>query len=301
MVVSIQTAAQPKEKTLKGYLGVEGGESFVYQLIFTDSLGYIKGHSYTWLYEKSEVQAAITGYIDKKNKTFSFKENIILYNRGFQSNTTICLINALLRYKQEDGNLVFTGPITSSDITNVSCGRGTITFQDNEVLRSLFNNTPDEAVPPPKQTLPKTQKAMRIVYDTVSTPKKATSQTSPNEPATARITEGMEKAYEWTTDTIIVDLWDGGRIDGDIVTVLYNNVPALDKYTVVKEPKRLKFLLTGKSLEVITIVAEHEGNEALNTANVLLTDGKIQYPVEVYNTIGKKAMIKIRRASSTRK
>jgi hypothetical protein len=302
LLLPLVAAAQSNEKTLKGYLGVEGGESFVYKLVFTDSGGYIRGHSYTWLYEKSEVKATITGFIDKKNKTLSFKENNILYNKGFQSNTTICLINAVLRSKVDNGSIVFTGPITSSDVTNVSCGRGTVTFQDTEALRSLFTEPLQrESVAASGRDAKPPEKAIRVVYDTSFTRRKTRPIAEPYVPVPVKITQGQETAFEWTTDTIIIDIWDGLRIDGEVVTVLFNNDTALLKYALVKQPVRLVFPLSGEPLDVITIVAEDEGRELLCTANLLLTDGNKQYPIEAYNTVGKRALIKVRKAQPAKK
>jgi hypothetical protein len=298
LLFPLQSVAQSSEKILKGYLGVEGGESFVYKLVFTDSLGHIKGHSYTWLYEKSEVKATITGYIDRHKKTLSFKENNIVYNKGFQSNTTICLINAVLRYKEDNGNIVFTGPITSSDVTNVSCGRGTVTFQDTDVLKTVFTQAPQLATP---RAVAEPAKPIRVVYDTSFTRRNTKSVAEPYKANLVKITQGLEQAYEWTSDTIIVDIWDGWRIDGEVVTILFNNDTALLKYALVKQPLRLVFPLSGKPLDVITIVAEDEGRELLCTANLLLTDGSKQYPIDAYNSTGKSALIKVRKVRPAKK
>ncbi len=299
LVVCTLSFAQQKEKTLSGFLGVEGGESFTFKLIFTDSADYIKGYSYTWLYEKSEVQASILGYIDKKNRTLSFRETSIVYNHGFQSNTTICLINAVLKYKQEGSNMVFSGPITSSDASNESCGRGTISFTDNENLRSVFQSQAADtpiAVSKPAQVKQPVSKPIRIIYDTAtSRPATAQQQTVPSANNPEKITAGVEKIYEWNSETVQISIWDGGRVDGDIITVLYNNAPVLTKYKIVKEVKELTLPATVGTIDVITIIANNEGNEPPNTTNILLTDGKKQYPVVAYNTAGKQAIIKIKR------
>ena len=68
-------------------------------LVFRDSLGAVNGHSYTW--EKGEkptkeVVASIVGRVDKKNKSLSFREDKITSNKGFESNVTICLVQAVL-------------------------------------------------------------------------------------------------------------------------------------------------------------------------------------------------------------
>lgn len=280
-----------QQKELKGYLGVEHGESYTYKLVFTDSSGHINGYAYTWLYEQKEVKAAITGFIDKKNKTLSFKETHIIYNHGFESNTTICLISAVLKYKQENGNTVFSGSISSSDASNVYCGQGTVSFIDNEVLKNLFTE-PIKKDKPLVEPAPK--KPMKIIYDTAATKVVAHPQNKFASPLPEKITAGVEKAYDWKTDTVIVDVWDGGHVDGDIVTILFNNVNVLNKYVVTKSYKKITLPLS-ENENTLIIIANNEGNEPPNTTNLLLTDGDVQYSVIAYNAVGKKAIIKIRK------
>ena len=291
------SSAQPKKKELKGYLGVGGGESFDYKLVFTDSLGYIKGHSYTWLYQNAEVKAAISGYIDRGAQTITFREDSIIYNRGFQSNATICLINSTLSYRQEEGGNVFKGPTTSSDITNVACDAGSIVFQDSEALRALF--VEQKAPEPPKvaKVNNPSGKPIRIVYDTAASVQRRPVATGEPTKQVEKITQGIEKIYDWHSDTILVHIWDGGRVDGDVISIYQNDVPVLRNYTIKKEPKQLALTFSGAKTEVFTIVAHHEGNEPPNTTDVLLVDGSIRHSILVYNYIGKKGIIKIRKVS----
>ncbi len=294
-------SAQPKLKELKGYLGVGGGESFDYKLVFTDSLGYIKGHSYTWLYQNAEVKAAISGYIDRGAKTITFREDSIIYNRGFQSNATICLINSTLSYRQEEGGNVFKGPTTSSDITNVACDAGSIVFQDSEGLRALFLEQKIAEAPKVAKINNPTGKPIRIVYDTAASVQRRPVATGEPPKQVERITQGIEKIYDWHSDTILVHIWDGGRVDGDVISIYQNDVPVLRNYTIKKEPKQLALTFSGANTEVLTIVAHHEGNEPPNTTDVLLVDGSIHHSILVYNSIGKKGIIKIRKVSGNQK
>src|ERR1043165_4680244 len=94
-------SAQVKQRTLKGYMGLEGGESFTYEMDFKDSAGHIKGYAYTWLQKGKEVKASIKGEINRKAHTVSFYEDEIIYNKGFASNVTICLVKATLRYQKD--------------------------------------------------------------------------------------------------------------------------------------------------------------------------------------------------------
>lgn len=289
--------SQTKETRLNGYLGVEGGESYTYKLVFTDSVGYIKGYSYTYLYENKEVKAAITGRLDKSNKTLAFKETDIVYNHGFESNTTICLVNALLKFKEGgDGNERFTGAITSTDVSNVYCGQGTVSFPVSDDLKSLFKNEAIQPKPPAGPVKPR--KPIKFVYDTVRTQSQSHIEANELEKQIAKITAGVEKVLEWHSDSVVIKIWDGGRVDGDIVSVLLNNTPLFSRYTLAKTPKILHFALTGATINTVTIIAENEGNEPPNSANMVLVDGAITYPIVAYNSIGKTAVIKIKRVKS---
>jgi len=286
--------SQAKETRLSGYLGVEGGESYTYKLVFTDSADYIKGYSYTYLYENKEVKAAITGKLDKANKTLAFKETDIIYNHGFESNTTICLVNALLKFKSgSDGDERFAGAITSNDVSNVYCGQGTVSFPETEDLKNLFKN--DAAQPQPIAMPSKPRKPIKFVYDTARTQSQSHVEGPEPEKQIAKITAGVEKVLEWHSDSVVIKIWDGGRVDGDVVSVLVNNTPLLSRCTLTKTPKLLRFALTGDVVNSITIVAENEGNEPPNSANMVLVDGTTTYPVIAYNKIGKTATIKIKR------
>ena len=90
-------------------------------------------------------------------------------------------------------------------------------------------------------------------------------------------------------------------MDGDVISIYQNDVPVLRNYTIKKEPKQLALTFSGANTEVLTIVAHHEGNEPPNTTDVLLVDGSIHHSILVYNSIGKKGIIKIRKVSGNQK
>ena len=288
-------SAQSKERVLRGYLGVEGGESYTYKLVFTDSSGFLKGYSYTYLYENKEVKTAITGFIDRDKRTLSFKETNIIYNHGFESNTTICLINAVLKYKMgNDGEEIYSGLITSSDISNVYCGQGTVSFPYNEALKEIFSaDLPPEIKRKPLPATPPA-KPVKVIYDTAravnTLPDRHLAQNNSD-----KITAGKEKFIEWHSDSIIIEIWDGGKIDGDIVSVFFNSSLIINKLTINKQPLR-KNIPMDDSATIIKIIANNEGSEPPNTANILLTDGDKKHAIIAYNTIGKEAIIRLKKA-----
>jgi len=278
---------------LKGYLGIEGGESFHYELHFADSLGYVKGYTYTFNQPKSDVKTSFTGFLDRKNKTLSFQEKEILYNHGFVSRATICLISSTLQFiKEENGQLSFTGAIVSSDLSNTSCSSGSVSISGDDVVKEVFERITGETIKTSeKETGNKIQKPVRsYLYDTTRSYENA--QPAKLNSAIEKITEGADKQYEWQSDSLIIELWDGGKIDGDRVTIEINGNKILSNYLLQKEKKKI-ILPFKNGVSVISIIAENEGNEAPNTANLLLKDGNNEHILLAYNKAQKIAVIKL--------
>jgi hypothetical protein len=293
MLLLPDITALAQEITLTGYLGVEGGESYTYKLVFTKTGNHIQGYSYTWLNENRDVKAAIQGEINNSERSLNFKETEIIHNHGFQSGATICLINAVLKFVKQDGSSVFAGRITSSDISNVYCGQGTISFTDNETIRKLFQ-TDESKVTKPIPSAPKSSKPVRIVYDTASVPARP-SKIATQQDEIEKITEGVLKELQWETDTVMMSIWDGSIIDGDIISLSLNDATIIKNYKLQSRKKVINYPIKKGELLVLEITAENEGNESPNTANLVLTDGKKEHSFLVYNKVARKSLLRIRR------
>lgn len=276
---------------LKGFLGVEGGESFTYIMEFTDSSGFIRGYSYTRQSEKQEVKARIEGLLNRQRRTLRFRETELLYNHGFESRATICLIEAELRFLKEDGEMIFKGPVATSDAAQAACSGGTIIIADTAAVRAVFEApaTPDENKTgrQPAEISPK-NKPVKYLYDTTR------SMDKPVKPAEKiqQVTEGKEAVFYWHSDSVVLYLWDGGKIDGDGLSVWIGKELLLSHYVLTKERKKLSIPFSGTEM-ILTVYAENEGNEPPNTANILLQDGEESHSIFSYNVKGKAAKIKI--------
>ncbi|HTN46135.1 MAG TPA: hypothetical protein VL098_07270 [Flavipsychrobacter sp.] len=281
----------------KGYIGVQGGESFHYELHFKDSAGYVKGVAYTFKNPKQDVKAAFSGFIDRKNQTFTFRETELLYNHGFESIATICLISATLKFTKEENHWVFSGAIASSDITQVSCSFGSVTITGVDDVKQVLSVTEENPPPVPAPVIAKRtpQKTLKVVYDTAAKPYVAN-----NIPAvtTVKITEGAAKHYLWNADSFVLEIWDGGREDGDRISLWIDDVKFLDNYQINKEVQRLAMKLKENGSTIIKIMAENEGNEPPNTADIILRDGNKTYKLLAYNKFGKTAIVELIRNKS---
>ena len=275
-------SAQTKQTTLTGSLVMKTGEVFPYKLVFTDSGNVVKGYSLTYK-EPNETKTAIRGTLDKQMRTLSFKEKDIIYSHSVQTKAYMCLVNASLEYVQDGNGKALKGPATSRESDNTSCTPGEIIFNDDKELQNLFS--------------------YHDQFDTVITMKKKVKEPMPVATETVaqetmeqeKVTAGVEKLYEWHSDTVILDLWDGGTVDGDHVTIKFNGKSVLTNYSLVKEKKQLRLPVAGTDVNTLVILAENEGYDPPNTASLMLIDGSIKYSILAYNNKGNSSLIKIKR------
>lgn len=279
---------QSRHYTLNGFIEVSSGGVFPYKIVFRDSANYIVGYSLTFD-QPEESKAAIKGRIDRSRRTLSFRETEVVYSHGHQTTAYMCLINAHLDYVQGAKGKILYGKINSTELDNTACTGGTITFDNEAEIKKLFEE-PDQV-------------------DTVISFRKKTPEPVPQKPntiaqeppvVTSKITTGIDQSYEWHSDTVVIDVWDGGHEDGDRITLEYNGKALLTNYYLSKQRKQLRIPLSGKAVDVITIVADNEGYEPPNTADILLTDGARQYRILSYNNLGQRSLILIKRAVKDR-
>ncbi len=287
-------AGHARQYQLKGFMGVQGGESFTYKLELHDSTDQIlSGYAYTYLQEKNDVKAAVIVYIDRDQKRLSLKETQILHNNHFSSKALICLVEAELLYKATEK--VLNGALkTHTSGNDATCSPGSISFLNAAEIGSLFN--PVVAADEPQETQQVSSRPNRRIVVDSTLPVPATPEPARAAASTPRITEGKDHTYTWHAQEVILEIWDENTVDNDRISILYNGETVLDNYSLVKDKKKLVLALGGNDLNIIAIKANNEGYDPPNTATLLLTDGITQHKIVAHNIAGKTALIKIRKA-----
>ena len=265
------TFGQVKSYTLYGTVKANSGEIYPYHVVFDVNGSTLSGYSVTKQPTGADFKALITGHINRNKHTLTITE--IKSLDVLPKDQVICMFDAKLTYKLLGSKYLVSGTFTGKNNENNPCADGTMEFEQTNAPGSVFY-VEKKAPPPPAPEKPKT--------DTPTTKEPALP---PN-----TITEGVQKQIDWTTDTCVMEIWDGGVIDGDVVTVLYNNQPVLTNYTLEKAHKRLRIPLTKKA-STITVIAEDEGINPPNTADILFIDGSAFYKLTAYNKKGKQAII----------
>jgi hypothetical protein len=278
--------AQTNLVTLTGSIEVTTGEIFPYKLVFTETGGTLKGYSLTYQ-EPNETKSSVTGTLDKRNRTLTFKETGIIYSSGYHTKAYMCLVDAHLEHVHNGNGNVLTGPLTSKEADKTVCTGGTVTFGKAEEIQNLFSyHDPFDTV----IVMKKKVKGEATESKVNQSPLPAASLSQ------VEVTKGIVKTYDWHSDTVVIDIWDGGNVDGDRVTILFNGKNYLNNYSLLKQKKNLKIPLSDNAINTLAIIAGNEGTDPPNTASLMLTDGNIHYSVLAYNKTGDQAIIKIKKA-----
>lgn len=99
-----------------------------------------------------------------------------------------------------------------------------------------------------------------------------------------------------TSDSLKVDFYDNGEIDGDSISIFYNN--QLIAFNRMLSTRSVHFdvaLDTTKEINEITMFADNLGAIPPNTALMVVTDGKKRYEIRMASSLEKNATLRIRR------
>lgn len=281
LLFCINLSAQQQKVVLHGTISMATGESFPYRIEVTENNGTITGFAYTYD-ERDEAKAIIKGKIDRQNRKLTFRETEIVTSSLVVTKAYMCMVQATL--ERRSGKL--SGPAVNKQADNTVCTDGTITFSNNNEIEDLFatHDKFDVAVEMgSKKAAPAPQPAPAPVIagdDPVSTDK---------------ITAGVEKSFTWLTDSVVMEVWDGGMFDGDMVTILFDDKPVVNHYVIQKQKKRVVVRLPAMGSHTVAIVADGEGSDPPNTATFMLYDGATKYNVIAYNKKGERSLIRIQR------
>lgn len=299
ILCSFCASGQVKQYVLNGQIHIRNGKTYPYQIAFSVKGSSIHGTAITKLTDGTEPRTSIAGTINKKQRTLTFAENT--FGNGQKSPIT-CFADATLAYKLYGTKYMLKGDFKAHDYDFMYCAEGNIEFDDPKTLNSLFGadtttGTSQSAVKQDpakqKQKQDNTHTTSQVQTDqrTEQESEMETSVVSEQE-SVYEITAGVVKQFEWRTDTCRIELYDGGVIDGDEITLVVNDVEILPRYTLTKKKKIMNIPLS-KKVNTISIIADREGKIPPNTADINLYDGTTRYRIKAYNNIGESAQIKI--------
>ncbi|GAA4460485.1 hypothetical protein GCM10023093_03200 [Nemorincola caseinilytica] len=262
MLLATALHAQQGKCVLKGNIIAKDGPTYPYRLELDIAGTTGKGISITEQ-DGMSVRMKVNVQVRRDMKVMVVTENAALGK--LPDSMDVCYVTALLRWKTKKGKVQLTGVFSGKDKNKVVCYQGTLemTGDTNEV--------------PFKEATAKEPAKIPAIADTITT-------------ATDKITEGVDKRLQWRSPVCTLEVWDGGVVDGDALTILHNGAPLLTDHTLTGEHTRLVVPLTGKN-DTFTFVAGDEGAAPPNTAQILLIDGDERYDLTAFNKKGRSAKI----------
>jgi hypothetical protein len=101
---------------------------------------------------------------------------------------------------------------------------------------------------------------------------------------------------EVESDSIRVDVYDNGEIDGDIISVFFNQGLILNYQKLTHRSIRMNLVLdSSKTSNELSMFAENLGLIPPNTALMVINDGKNKFEIPISSSFERNATISIKR------
>ena len=286
-----------------------------YYLELTINGTQVTGYSITDYKEGSRLKATVAGRLSPASEMY-IEETGSLDGPDAQFRS-YCYFSARLKLTVVNGKQRWSGPFSSKRVDGVPCDGGTMTVLDNApplddvkprpkpkpvpvpATRMQVHTDPppkparDTVKPapkPPKDTVvkppPKKKDVLKPVIIIAPPPKAA--------PAPVRDTNNCLRVYDWSTDSLSFDIWDGWIIDGDVVSLSVGGRALLD-HVKLSEVKQHFSVPLSRGINMLLISLHEEGFDLPNTPNLILYDGSKKYELNIAGNKGEVARICIYR------
>ena len=101
------------------------------------------------------------------------------------------------------------------------------------------------------------------------------------------------------SDSLLIDFYDNGEIDGDSISVFYNDQLLASSQRLSAKAIHIKVGLDStREVNEITMFADNLGSIPPNTALMLVYDGRKRYEVRLSSTLQKNGTVRIRKKTS---
>ena len=266
--------------------------NYLVELVLQPEKDYVKG-VLNYYFKNTFRSMQVKGNYNAKKRQLSLYNIPVTYYGSLSSMEVDCVMNlfATLRVAKVGSNLVgsFTGlpenKYTCVDINFNLLFSADMSKQDS-VITALRNFKEANQVWTPSafDTLPAVNIIQRKVVNYV-----VENQFKERENV-------LIEEIEVDSDSLKVDFYDNGEIDGDSVSVFFNN--QLLSFSQKLSTRSLHFDIgidTTKEVNELSMFADNLGTIPPNTALMIVTDGEKQHEIRLSSSFEKNATIRIRK------
>jgi hypothetical protein len=267
---------------LLGALVLDSNQLISYKIEFNaNDKGFIEGYSYTDLSGENETKSYIRGYYNPESKEIQFKESDILYTKSKFLPDEFCFVSFKGKFKGRSKKKLLEGKFIGIYKDRDTCARGKIKLVSIKFVEKKI-----------KKLYKKVEKLDKIAKIDSFVKKEIKPENYLKKFSETKIKSGEKVSVFVYTGKMKMEIWDYGKEDGDIITVLNNDIPILQNYSVKKKKKSLYIHLNYEK-NFIKIITINSGRLKTNTTKLKLYDYRRQYEVIADLEEGKEATINI--------
>jgi hypothetical protein len=243
-----------------------------------DKNNNLQGYSFTDLEGENETKSYIKGYYNKTNNSIQFKENDILFTKSQFLPEEFCFVSFKGKFKGDTSKKTLDGKFVGIYDDKDTCAIGKIKLVGTKFVAKKVKKV--------YKKIKKIKKVDSIVKQELK-PENYLKKFSET-----KIKSGEKVSVFMYSSKVDVDIWDYGIEDGDIITILRNDIPVLKDYKVTRKKKRITLQLSEKE-NLFKIITVNSGKLETNTTKLKLYDFRREYEVIANLDEGKAAMINI--------
>lgn len=294
-------AQQKKHYRMAGYLTMPGNPLTSYYVEINVNGNEVSGYSITGYEDGNRLKASVKGRFTTPSDLY-IQETGSLDDPTSARFQTYCYFSAHLKLTvMMNGKQRWNGTFESRQANGAPCVGGIMNITDDAPpLDPVPKPKPNvTAVPVPKADPPAKPKKDSVRVVKVDTPKPPPVVVSKPKPAVTVVQpaatpppppDSCQRTYDWSSNVLAFDIWDGWTVDGDVVSVSINGQTLLNQSKLSEAKQRFSVSLK-PGLNVLYIALHHEGFDPPNTPNLTLFDGSRNYELSVSGVPGEVARI----------
>ncbi|WP_290696235.1 hypothetical protein [Lacinutrix sp.] len=262
MIIFMKMSFSQSTYEYVGAIKLNDSSLITYQVKFTETKGEIIGHSITDVGGLHETKSNLYGKYNAVDKFIEFSEKDIIYTKSPVIQEDFCFINfKSSRFKL--GNNKITGKFKGLFSDNTECINGDILLSTKEKMEKRIAKV--QKIISKTKKIPDSLKSSNNIV-------KIMDSVNMNILRNKQVLSVFSKSKN-----IRIEIFDGGKLDGDKVTLKYNGTTLLRNFETKKERKSIPLTLINKKNSFI-LLAENVGSISTNTAiiEIFVDDSKIR-------------------------
>jgi hypothetical protein len=228
-----------------------------YRINFKIVDNFLSGYSMTDISGEHETKSNITGKYDKENELISFNETGIIYTKSPVSQNDFCNVYFLPSKFKLGKSKVLKGKFDGRFSDGTKCIDGEILLNSVEQVKKRI-----EKVSKKVNKSKRVADSIKEKFNNIKILKAANTNYLKKDEITSVFTK---------SEIINLYVYDGGKIDDDVITILKDGKIILYKHKVSEKKELIEVLITSNKTR-ITVLSVSEGTIGTNTAVIEIVD-----------------------------